>query len=62
MSHRDSSVPLLDAARIRFDAVVLSVRDGNPAVRLYERHGFVTERRIENRAGGVSLAMRRELR
>jgi ribosomal protein S18 acetylase RimI-like enzyme len=48
---------LADAAG-RYPAIALSVRDGNPAVRLYERFGFVVERRIENRVGGVSLAMR----
>jgi ribosomal protein S18 acetylase RimI-like enzyme len=44
------------------DVIVLSVRDGNPAVRLYERAGFVTERAVENRVGGVSYAMRLALR
>jgi ribosomal protein S18 acetylase RimI-like enzyme len=48
----------LDVARTRFAAVTLSVREENPAVRLYERHGFVVERRLTNRVGGVSLAMR----
>jgi ribosomal protein S18 acetylase RimI-like enzyme len=48
----------LDGARGRFPAVVLSVREDNPAVRLYERHGFVVERRLVNRVGTVSLAMR----
>ena len=33
---------LLDAARASFDAVSLSVRADNPAVRLYERSGFRT--------------------
>lgn len=49
---------VLDVARARFGAVALSVREDNPAVRLYERHGFVVEQRIKNRVGGVSLAMR----
>ena len=48
----------LEVARSRFPAVTLSVREENPAVRLYERHGFVIERRIMNRVGSVSLAMR----
>ena len=38
--------------------MALSVREENPAVRLYERLGFVTERTIVNRVGGRSLAMR----
>ena len=49
---------LLDDAASRIPAVTLSVREGSPAVRLYERHGFVVERRLTNRVGGVSLAMR----
>ncbi|HVJ89303.1 MAG TPA: N-acetyltransferase [Labilithrix sp.] len=52
----------LEVASTRFDAVMLSVRVENPAVRLYERHGFVTERRVVNRVGGISLVMRRDLR
>ena len=48
---------ILDASR--FDTIALSVREENPAVRLYERFGFVTERVIVNRVGGRSLAMRR---
>jgi ribosomal protein S18 acetylase RimI-like enzyme len=51
----------LVAAAGRYPAVVLSVREGNPAVRLYERHGFVVVERIVNRVGGISLAMRRTL-
>jgi ribosomal protein S18 acetylase RimI-like enzyme len=53
---------LLDAAAGHYPAVRLSVREGNPAVRLYERFGFVTERSVTNRVGGVSLVMRRVLR
>lgn len=49
---------IIDASRGRFDAIALSVREGNPAVRLYERFGFVTEQVIVNRVGGRSLAMR----
>ena len=48
----------LEMARGRVGAIVLSVREDNPAVRLYERHGFGVERRIVNRVGGISLAMR----
>ena len=50
---------LLEAAAGRYRAIGLTVREGNPAVRLYERFGFVTERRVTNRVGGVSLVMRR---
>ncbi len=49
---------LLEAARGRYPALALSVREGNPAVRLYERFGFVEERRVVNRVGGASLVMR----
>ncbi len=52
---------IVDGSRGRFAAVALSVREENPAVRLYERFGFVTERVITNRVGGRSLAMRLEL-
>lgn len=48
---------LLDAARPVYAAIVLSVRDDNPARRLYERHGFVVVDRITNRVGGQSLVM-----
>jgi len=37
--------------------IVLSVRDNNPAVRLYQRHGFVLVDRIVNRVGGDSVKM-----
>lgn len=53
---------LLARAAPRFDAVTLSVRDGSPAVRLYERVGFAVEARIVNRVGTSSLVMRRALR
>ncbi len=46
-------------ALARYPEIALTVRDGNPAVRLYERHGFTTQRRITNRVGGVSLVMTR---
>ena len=48
---------LLDAARLIYPAIVLSVRDDNPARRIYERHGFVVVDRITNRVGGQSLVM-----
>jgi len=38
-------------------AVVLSVREGNPARRLYERHGFVAIGTVGNRVGGRSTHM-----
>ena len=50
---------IVDASGGRFAAIALSVREENPAVRLYERFGFVIERVIVNRVGGRSLAMRR---
>jgi ribosomal protein S18 acetylase RimI-like enzyme len=52
---------LLAGARSRYPAVALTVREGNAAVRLYERFDFVGERRVTNRVGGVSLVMRRSL-
>jgi ribosomal protein S18 acetylase RimI-like enzyme len=48
------------AAR-RFDAIILSVRATNPALRFYERLGFGRERTLTNRVGGVSFVMRRAL-
>jgi ribosomal protein S18 acetylase RimI-like enzyme len=45
----------------RFDAVVLSVRAANPALRFYERLGFCREREVTNRVGGISFVMRRAL-
>lgn len=45
----------------RFDALRLSVREGNPAVHLYERASYVVIDRMPNRVGGVSLVMRRAL-
>lgn len=43
--------------------ISLSVREDNPAVALYHRQGFreVKERRVVNRAGGVSLTLLRSL-
>lgn len=52
---------LRDAARPLYPALSLSVRDGNPARRLYERVGFATTRTIANRVGGTSLVMRADL-
>ncbi|NKB69375.1 MAG: GNAT family N-acetyltransferase [Candidatus Latescibacteria bacterium] len=52
---------LIAAARTECEAIVLSVRQENAAVRLYRRLGFVETGRLTNRVGGVSLAMRLEL-
>lgn len=49
----------LEVARIDYAALSLSVREENPAVRLYQRMGFIevpSSRRI-NRAGSVSFNM-----
>lgn len=48
---------LIDRARGRYPAVVLTVRDGNPARRLYERFGFTPIGAIRNRVGGTSCKM-----
>jgi len=48
---------LLEAARGRHKAIVLSVRANNPAKRLYERVGFKTVATIRNRVGSESSIM-----
>lgn len=48
---------LIAACRGRFPAIVLSVRLNNPAMRLYERLGFVTVEEIANRVGTASVVM-----
>jgi ribosomal protein S18 acetylase RimI-like enzyme len=48
---------VLNDAGARYDAVVLSVRVGSPAVRLYERLGFQTVGEITNRVGSRSVKM-----
>lgn len=48
---------LLEAAKQRYRSVVLSVRATNPAIRLYERMGFVVTGEIANRVGTRSLNM-----
>ncbi|MEO1210726.1 MAG: GNAT family N-acetyltransferase [Cyanobacteria bacterium J06638_20] len=50
---------LLEAAQVKYPAVSLSVRDRNPAVRLYERLGFVKVAGSDrpNRVGGMSFKM-----
>lgn len=52
---------LIVRASAAYPAIVLSVRETNASVRLYERAGFVVDRRIVNRVGGDSLVMRRSL-
>ncbi|WP_280261309.1 GNAT family N-acetyltransferase [Nocardia wallacei] len=54
---------LLDEAAARYDAVCLSVRETNPARRLYERLGFALVPGSEktNRVGTTSITMLRRL-
>jgi ribosomal protein S18 acetylase RimI-like enzyme len=52
---------LLAQARGQYPAVALSVRDANPAIRLYERHGFTVVDTVTNRVGGRSFVMQVEL-
>lgn len=49
---------LLDAARPHYPAVALTVRTDNPALRLYQRIGFVVVSELVNRVGGRSYDMR----
>lgn len=49
---------LIEHARGCYPAIVLSVRETNRAAQLYLRCGFVVERRLVNRVGTTSLAMR----
>ena len=56
------TVLLLEALALcqsQFSAVCLSTRTSNPALRLYERTGFirVSGSEVTNRTGGVSLTM-----
>jgi len=48
---------LLSEAPARYPAVGLSVRDGNPAIHLYERQGFQTIGQVVNRVGTMSFVM-----
>jgi ribosomal protein S18 acetylase RimI-like enzyme len=52
---------ILEAAREKYAAVVLSVRATNPAKRLYERMGFVEVGKAINRTGTESLNMLRRI-
>jgi GNAT superfamily N-acetyltransferase len=55
---------ILDAAKINYPAVSLSVRANNPVIRLYERTGFmkIPGSEVVNRAGEVSFNMMCEFR
>jgi ribosomal protein S18 acetylase RimI-like enzyme len=48
---------LMDAVRAEVPAVVLTVREGNPARKLYERQGFVVIDEVTNRVGTRSSKM-----
>ncbi|HEY9750759.1 MAG TPA: GNAT family N-acetyltransferase [Allocoleopsis sp.] len=50
---------LLEAAKPLYPAISLSVRDNNPALRLYQRWGFraIAGREVVNRTGGISFTM-----
>lgn len=48
---------LIDESRERFPGIVLSAREGNPALRLYERHGFEITGTMVNRVGTRSVKM-----
>ena len=52
---------LLEDAKPIYPAIVLSVREANPARRLYERLGFVVVETITNRVGGRSYVMLKKL-
>jgi ribosomal protein S18 acetylase RimI-like enzyme len=49
---------LVRLASGRYRAIVLSVRESNPAARFYQRLGFLVEREVRNRVGGLSYVMR----
>jgi ribosomal protein S18 acetylase RimI-like enzyme len=53
---------LIEASSALHPAIALSVRDNNPARRLYERFGFHTVANITNRVGGTSVVMKLDLR
>lgn len=49
---------LLSQAKSEFSVIALNVRADNPALRLYQRFGFVTVEELTNRIGGKSFDMR----
>jgi ribosomal protein S18 acetylase RimI-like enzyme len=52
---------LIETTQKRFKAIGLSVRDSNPACRLYKRFGFKTTNQILNRVGETSYLMKLKL-
>jgi ribosomal protein S18 acetylase RimI-like enzyme len=50
---------VLERAREHFSDIILTVREGSPAIRLYERVGFriLSEHPVVNRVGGRSVKM-----
>jgi len=52
---------LIEAAGTLHRGIALSVRENNPARRLYERFGFRAVDRITNRVGGASFVMKLDL-
>jgi ribosomal protein S18 acetylase RimI-like enzyme len=50
-------LPLADQQGV--PQIVLTARASNPAISLYERHGFVLSERITNRVGTESVKMLR---
>ncbi len=53
---------LIDAVQADVPGIVLTVREGNPARHLYERHGFVEIEQVTNRVGTQSSKMLLKLR
>lgn len=55
---------LIKTTQKKINAIGLSVRDSNPAIRLYKRFGFkmIGEGKILNRAGGTSYLMKIKLK
>lgn len=54
---------LLEATKPMYPAISLSVRDNNPALRLYQRWGFraIAGSEVINRTGGISFTMTLDL-
>ena len=57
----DLIAALIEQAGGSYPAISLTVREGNPARRLYERQGFVEIEQVVNRIGGRSAKMLRRL-